>query len=554
MPSPLWVIGIDGCEPALLHQWCDEGVLPNLATCRARGSSGALLSTTNMLTSAAWTTIATGANPGRHGIYNFAERVCGEYRLRLPTAQDRQLPSFWEIASEAGRTVISARVPMSYPVGPVNGLQVADSLAPSPSVPGFAYPPSLARDLRRRFGHAFWLEPVDLIHSGRYYHILKGLLDSVDRTFELFRYLLARERADLFFGVVREADYAGHSFWGFHSGRLSTHDPYLANDLQPALRQVYERVDQRLGELLEHMPSQTNLLIVSDHGMGAEWQGPSCVGPLLEAAGLMVQRTADDKPAPGRWQRAREEVSRRVPWSLRRRLRPLSSSSWSQGFTQSHLAAIDFGQSRAFSYLSGLAGEVWLNLKGRDPQGMVEASGDEQAELEHDIAELFGTCRESHSDKPLATRVWRRDELFNGPCRDRLADVHISLDLDLPIESLYAQFRGREVALRAPRRADGRTGTHRPLCTFLASGPDIASGGPGVTGTLMDVAPTVLALLDVPIPESMEGRALEAALHPWVRPRAGGVPDFTPAALPEPRYTESDLALVEQRLTNLGYL
>jgi predicted AlkP superfamily phosphohydrolase/phosphomutase len=549
---PLWIVGIDGCEPSLLDQWCAEGLLPNLAACRQGGATGTLLSTPNILTCAAWTTIATGANPGQHGLYNFAERVAGEYRLRLPTAQDRQLPAFWECASDAGRSVVVARVPMSYPVRPVNGLQVSDSLTPSPHAPGFAYPASLARDLRRRFGHAFWLEPVDLMGSGRHYRILDGLLDSVDRNFELFRYLLARERADLFFGVVREADYGGHAFWGFHSGKASTHDPYVARDLRSALRQIYQRIDRRLGELLEDLPSGANLLIVSDHGMGSNPRTPGCVGPLLEAAGLMARREPGAQTRPGAWQRARSAISRRVPWSLRRRLRPLDAATWSRGFTAFHLSEIEFDRTRAFTYLAGLAGEVWLNVAGRDPLGLVQP-GAEQAELEHDLARMFLGCRDTASGAPLAQRVWRRDELFSGPHTHMLADLHVTLDLDLPLEGLRAQFRGRDLELTPPPAAP-LPGSHRPRAVFVACGPDVAADGPSVDGTLMDVAPTALALLNVPIPPCVEGRPLTEALQDCVRPTAGDSLPSPAENLPPVSYTEEEMALIQQRLTHLGYL
>lgn len=549
--GPLWIIGIDGCEPSLFNQWCDEGLLPNLAACRRSGAAGTLLSTPNMSTSAAWPTIATGANPAMHGMYNFAERVPGEYRLRLPTARDRQLPAFWELASDAGLSVVTARIPMSYPVAPINGLQVADVLAPSTHSPGFAYPESLARDLRHRFNHAFWLEPIDLMGSGRHYRIRDGLLDSVDRTFELFQFLLAREQADLFFGVVREADYGGHAFWSFHSERVSSHDPYIARDLQPALQQIYQRIDRRLGELLERLPSGANLMIISDHGMGSAPQAPQYVGPLLKAAGLMVP--ASSEPArPSPWRQARETISSRIPWSLRRRFRPLDEDTRSRGFTAFHMASIDLARSRAFNFLSNLTGEIWLNIEKRDRMGMVKP-GAEQAELEQDIIRLFLNCRESASERPMVDRVWRRDELFHGPQIELFADLHARLDLDLPIKSIHTRFRGQDLQVAVENPPEPQLGGHRPQALFVAAGPDVSTAATTVSGALEDVAPTALAMLGVPIPQFMEGRVLAEALRPQLQylqaPQEHSLPE-----LPEISYTDSDLTLVEQRLTNLGYL
>ena len=550
---PLWIIGLDGLEPDLLARWSAEGHLPTLSACMARGRHGRLLSTPNQLTSSAWMTVATGCSPATHGVYNFQERVPGEYRLRLPTAADRSLPAFWETASDAGCTVITARVPMSYPVRPVHGLQVADWLAPSPNSPGFAYPESLARDLRRRFDHAFWLEPTDLLNSARYYRVLQALLHNADRTFELFDYLLSRERADLFFGVVREADVAGHIFWGFHAGTKSCHDPYLTRDLQEALRQVYERIDQRLGEMLARMPSGGNLLIVSDHGMGSRPHGPDYVGPLLEQAGLMVRHPAPTAP-PRRWPQVREAACRHIPWSLRRRLKPLDADTWSRGFTQSHLAHIDFARSRAFSYLYSTMGEVWLNLQGRDPQGVV-APGREQRELEDALADMFAGCEEMATGRPLVESVWRRDELFAGPHRDIFADLHVRFDPDLPAHGARARFGGRELAVPPFPAPQGPAGFHRPYGVFVACGPDITGAPQPVAGALDDVAPTALALLGLPVPCFMEGRVLNEALTDSMDRQYADLPVSRAAsAVPEPAYSAADLTRIEGRLAELGYL
>ena len=491
--------------------------------------------------------MATGANPGAHGVYNFQERVPGEYRLRLPTANDRKLAAFWELASGAGLSVTTARVPMSYPVRPVNGIQVADWLAPSPHAPGFVYPETLRRELLRRFPRRYWLEPVDLARVAPQ-RALRGVLESVDHTFGLFRYVLDQRPADLFFGVVREADVAGHLFWDFHSGAREAPGQH-GEAMAQAVLTVYRHIDQALGELLASMPAEANLLIVSDHGMGAAPQAPRCVAPLLEAAGLMA-RTADaGNQTPGALARLRGRLAEALPWALRRRLRPLQPEDWAQGFTGAHLASIDFARSRAFSFLSLMTGEIWLNVEGRDPQGTVRPAEREQLEL--DIQELFATCEDADTGKPLVRNAWRRGDLFHGPYQDILADLHIEFDLEANPRAVRSRFREYEVVVELPADAPAG-GMHRPYGAFLASGPGIRHREKPLAGALMDLAPTALALLDLPVPDFVEGRVLAETLVP--RGGDGQGPRDRSAGRTSARYTRDELAIIEKRLSRLGYL
>lgn len=544
---PLWIVGVDGLDPCLLARWSAAGELPTFARLSARGVSGQLLSTPNQMTSSAWVTIATGANPGAHGVYNFQERVPGEYRLYLPTANDRKLAAFWELASGAGLSVTTARVPMSYPVRPVNGIQVADWLAPSPQAPGFVYPETLRRELLRRFPGRYWLEPVDLARTAPH-KALRGVLESLGHTFALFRYLLDRRPADLFFGVVREADVAGHLFWDFHAGTRETPGKH-GKTMAEALLAVYRHVDQALGELLTTMPANADLLIVSDHGMGASPHAPRCVAPLLEAAGLMVRNPADvagDVGLVARWRRWAAEA---IPWALRRRLRPLRPGDWADGFTNAHLATIDFARSRAFSFLSLTTGEIWLNLEGREPQGTVRPA--EREQLEQDIQELFAACEDAETGRPLVRNAWRRQDLFHGPYQGILADLHIEFDLEAQPRVVRSRFRERDVIVDLPPGGPSG-GMHRPYGAFLACGPSIGHREKPVVGTLMDLAPTILFLLGLPIPDFCEGRVLREILAP--RAHAVDGPRQRGAGFRAARYTREELATIEKRLAQLGYL
>ncbi|MGI5820319.1 MAG: alkaline phosphatase family protein [Armatimonadota bacterium] len=557
MCTPLWIIGLDGLDPDLVLRWVTSGELPTLASCMERGVFGTLRSTCNELTTSAWTTVATGANPGAHGIYNFQERVPGEYRLYLPNSTYRGLPAFWDVAGDDQRRVILARVPMTFPLQPLNGLAVADWLAPSPATAGFTYPEQLGPELVRRFGHALWGDPVgDHMMRGFRDHrrFLRRLIARVDQTFDLFQHLLSMQDTDLLFGYVQDTDVAGHILWRHHDAGSPLHRPDTPPDLRDALLSVYQRVDRDLGRLLERREFDGNLMIVSDHGMGANTLGPHCVAPLLEAAGLMVCHQNGDR-SPGVLRRLRQAVSRRIPWHIRRRIKPIDGDTRSRGFTELWLSHIDFSRSRAFSYFQLQVGEIWLNLRGRDRDGIVEP-GAEAEELIADITRLFLEARDPETGCCPVEEVRRREELFAGEYTRTMPDLLVRFREGVQVHGLSATLDdGSQIAVRPPPDgADASSAHHRLHGTLIACGPDIVAGDRPLCADLMDVAPTALALLDTAIPSHIEGAVLEAMLGDTVRSRiADSAPPRRGRGAPL-AYAPGELGLVARRLRGLGYM
>ncbi len=557
MSKPLWILGVDGLDPDLVARWTKAGELPILAELIDSGTYGRLRSTYNQLTASAWVTMATGANPGANGVYNFQERVPGEYRLTLPMSHSRQLPAFWEIASDAGQIVSNVRVPMTYPVRPVTGYAVADWLAPSPESPGFAHPPELAGELVGTYGRAFWTEywpDAPPQATGKYDSGLQRVLDGADTTVAVFADILARKPTNLFFGVIRETDVGAHVFWAHHDpdyphqpdsgGRCSEIDPLLA---------VYQRVDSAIGRLLDETGFEGNLLIVSDHGVGPNTRGPQYVRGLLEASGIMVAKE-DSAQRPGLLSRIKSAITRHIPWHIRRRLKPLDQETRSRGFTAELMGDIDFGRSRAFSYLCVQTGEIWFNLHGRDPQGII-SPGAEANELFQRIQKLFMQAEDPVTGENPVVEVKRREDIFSGDHMEVIPDIHVRFRDGVYVHGLQSTTKdGRQVSAppiaEDPRRPSG---FHRPYGTLIASGPDIRSSTETVSGHLKDIAPTALSLLGLPVPKHVEGRLLHKVVNPDI---TASVSDDSGPDRPgvQETYSDEELQDVQKRLEDLGYM
>lgn len=159
MAGQIIIIGMDGADPDLVLRWAGEGRLPAMQKLLDRGCGGTLWSTPNAMSPAAWSSFATGLNPGRHGVFYFLDRKPGTYELMHAGSRTRDGLSFWKAASLAGKKVAILHEPMTYPAEELNGVQVCGWLAPGANAPGYTYPTELAAELRAQF-------PDFVLHTG----------------------------------------------------------------------------------------------------------------------------------------------------------------------------------------------------------------------------------------------------------------------------------------------------------------------------------------------------------------------------------------------------
>ena len=212
---------------------------------------------------------------------------------------------------------------------------------------------------------------------------------------------------------------------------------------------------------------------------------------------------------------------------------------------------IDWSRTRA--YAQGNFGQIFLNVKGRQPQGCV-APADVRPLLEDLKAGLLAIPH-PETGAPLVERVYERDELYHGPhaaprARPDGRPGRLAVPDDRPAR-LHHQ-PGDLARLRADRRPpDGGDPRRRRA---PPSAPARRPTGP----TLLDIAPTVLHLLGVPVPADMDGRVLTEILDPALATAgapARAEPAPTDAARRSPAaYTEEEDAEIQQRLADLGYL
>lgn len=535
MGARVLVLGLDGATWAVIDRLGAR--LPHLSRLRREGASGPLRSTVPPMTLPAWTSFTTGVNPGAHGILDFTRRVPGTYRLEWLDRTHRRVPSVHRWLSDRGRRVASIAVPGTWPPEPVDGVVVAgfDSPVATAAEAVHCAPRSLHDALVDRFGGWRYADFQEgRLDDAWFAHARGALLREIGRKEAVCRWLLDRETWDLFMVVFGESDTAAHHFWMFHDPASPRYRPGGPD----VVGEVYRRLDAAVGELARRAEV---VCVASDHGFGPASDVVVYLDRWLEEAGWL--RFAGGGGGG--------EALRRLAlgWPVERLVRRVPPGWLAAAETRARWGTIDFRRTRAWSDELSYAPTIHLNVRGREPWGTVDDVDRAVADLERAL--LAWTVE----GRPVVERVVRRAEAWRGPAAEGAPDLVLELALrdgasltPLPSARVPAgtTWRRLDPAEHAGGKGLGTNGAHRPEGVLLLHGPGVRRGA-RVEAGLVDVLPTLLALLGEPAPEGVEGRVIAGALvDPAEPPR---LPAPAPA---RPRPGGGHLAL-RRRLEQLGY-
>jgi predicted AlkP superfamily phosphohydrolase/phosphomutase len=557
MSNQLLIIGLDGGTYDLLQPLIAQGEMPHLAGFLQAGSWGRLASTVPPFTAAAWSSFATGHNPGMHGILSFqrADRY-HHYERNKGFNDARQLKRpIWQYLSDNGRRVAVVNVPLSYPPQPVNGIMITGMMTP-PGQP-FTFPRALADKL------GDYHIDVDFIRAkgefAQYAFPEKTvMLDEIEASTRsrtaVCRQLLAREKWDLFMVVYTGTDRINHFFWDELQHLRDPQANGTPDPLLPRLREYFRALDRDIGALMAQVGPQAHLLLMSDHGFGKSPTRRFAVNIWLEKLGLLNPRQGENWFSLGYW---RMKVGRN-PWLKKAARRLLSQRMQDQLSRQADDAAggslIDWERTSAYSvpiYFSVCG--IGINRADEQAQGLV-ASGAAYEALRDRIIAAAQQVRDPENGRRIVLEAQRREELFHGPHVPEFPDIILILDPDY--------VGGKSVAGKqlVEPEVPFRSGEHRADGIFAAFGPHIRPTAdlPGLQ--LTDVTATAYYLLGVPVPDDLDGRVLAEIIDParWAQapPQYATVPlsAATTAGDAAASYSDDQEAAVEERLRSLGYL
>lgn len=565
------VIGLDGVPFEYLDPMLAAGQLPNLAGLIERGLRAPLHSVYPPMTPAAWPSFATGKNPGKHGVFGWWELVEGgsEPTILPVSAESIRGDTIWGLLSRSGLRVGVMNVPLTYPARQVNGFLIAGFDSPfedMPSTPGLAYPPQLLAELE---ANGIRYKVLDFIESDLPLEA-SLLLESLDHWIAIeieqtraAKWLMERFSPHFMIIVYHIADYFMHR----------------ARRASIVVQRSLETLDHCVGALLEQCSEDTTVIVMSDHG-SIELKKYIYLQNWMVSQGLLkfkniVPLDNLEIIIKAELRRAHKDIAPDIIRALSDQL--LSFWRWLPKQLQHDLTHellrrfpaccmsdlnIDWANTRAFTISA--YGEIYINVRGRQPGGIVD-SGREYEKL---VAYLIGELkklRDPETGELVMANVVHKEDYYHGPQTEKAPDILCFLrDMAYyfmrynyymrPATTFLALQHSSNIVIESITPDDDFLGDHTPYGILIASGNAMKERGHLPPARIIDLTPTILALCGVPIPADMDGKVLDQ----WFRLPEDS-PQFEPAAPDNAttrmraKYSEETAQSLRRTLRLLGY-
>jgi predicted AlkP superfamily phosphohydrolase/phosphomutase len=495
-PPKVVLIGLDGADWNVARPLVEAGRLPVLASLVAQGASGDLRSLEPMISPALWTSVMTGVRPERHGIHDFVFKQAGVDEQPIVNATIRERLALWNILSALDVTVGIVDWYATWPAEAVNGFIVSDRIKTTGGAgEGVVFSSVGALDASLSaappLGPLPALERLARAGDPPPEGLGKALKEDLYRA-GVARDLYAKHQPDFFAFYLKGIDAVSHFYWKHHEPDGEAFGAIAPEEIErfgAIVTDYYELCDHVLGRFLEVVDRETTVMVLSDHGFHTFARPDSLVfdlDRLLAALGLLE---FEDPALAGR----RSE----------RRIRMAGTRAYAHEGTKIVSA---FGQRDQ---------PVYLNVAGRDPQGVIDPA--RLAEEREAIRARLAALR-TDLDTPLFSRVEVREAPPGTGRQEPDLVVRVNREIAFDYEVLVD---GRPYALAETFfwEYGNISGTHRLEGILVARGPAIRPGATPRDATLLDVMPTVLHLMGIPIPEDLDGRVLSELLAQGVGPR-----------------------------------
>lgn len=453
------VLGLDCATPQLVFErWRKD--LPTLAGLMDSGSWGRLESSNPPITVPAWSCMMSSKDPGELGFYGFRNRKDYSYDgLFFANSNAMKEDRAWDILGRAGKKVILVGIPQTYPPRPVNGEMITCFLTPD-TRSQYTFPPALKAEVER-VAEGYILD-VDDFRTDDKQRILDTIHQMTVKRFRVMRHLLQSREWDFAMMVEMGIDRIHHGFWKYMD---PTHPKYEAgNPWENSILEYYKLVDGEIARVLEGIPQDTVVYVVSDHG-ARSMIGGICVNEWLMQKGYLTLKETPKTPTPiGKVE---------IDWS--------KTMAWGEG---------------------GYYSRIFMNVQGREPQGVIPAADYEKVRRDL-IAGLQGICDEQ--GRNIGTVVHRPEDIYrkcNGVPPDLLTYFG-----NLDWRSVGSVGMGSIWTYENDTGPDDAN--HDWHGIFIRRDPARPAQGEMQGLRLFDMAPTILKDFGLPIPGDMIGKAID---------------------------------------------
>jgi predicted AlkP superfamily phosphohydrolase/phosphomutase len=557
MGTKVLVIGLDGATPELVDRWVAEDKLPYLKQMLQKGVYGKLKSTYPPISPAAWTTFATGYNPGKHGTFDFRDYDPKRYSCFADTIVDSNAfagKSIWDLVGATGQKVGVITVPVTYPAWKVNGFMISGYPTPD-AAKSFAYPPEMGERIPPLTENSAFFKSAP--HSA----VLKELNRITHLRTDVSIAELSKEDYGLFIMVIGATARAHHDWWKFIDPDHPAYDEKEAALYGDYILQVYQAADACIGKFLEVVDDQTTVIVMSDHGGMAHPKHYFNTNYWLRTLNLLKPSPKANRKQGGlnaAFKQFYRAKIRRLPYleklyrSLPQGLKKFATNLDSQ--TMMNLDVIDWKHTKAYRFPMYPPVEgIMINVVGRQPEGCVQP-GEEYEDLRTRILSEVRNLRHPETGEPIVLEAYRREEIYHGE------RIETAPDIILVTQDYYKGGTGiDELISEVPVDVLSKlSGLHRMDGIFVAQGPHIRRNSRLEGAGIIDVAPTILYALGMSIPSDMDGKPLLSIFdESYTRQTEASYTDerkVEDVASDDYGYSEEEEESVRLKLEALGYL
>jgi predicted AlkP superfamily phosphohydrolase/phosphomutase len=554
MGKKLLVIGLDGASFNVLDSLIEKGYMKNLARLIEGGARSDLETTFPPITAVAWSSFMTGKNPGKHGIFEFVRLDHDSKRELAVNASFRHGRAIWDMLSDAGKRVIVHNFPCTYPPHDLNGLMIADFMTPR-GRRDFTRPQGLLAELEEKFG-PYRLHLNQTYSGGNVEGVLDELFDELEYKAKVTEYLMTSYEWDAFFQYFWGTDRIQHELWHVFDDSHPRHNKEEARHYLDRVYEYFNRVDEVVARLITLSGDDPLVWVASDHGFGPAHKYCSFNIWLLQEGFLKLKTDALTRLKKmmfsiGLTPETAFKLIKMLPLGALRPARGVSNNAGASKLLSTFFLSfndVDWNRTQAFS--KGNYGQIYVNLKGREPNGVVE-------EHEYDavcekVVERLKALKDPTTGEQWAGQVFRREQVYQGPRVADAPDVAF-----LPRDMRYlplgnADFTSNKFMVDA----FGISGCHRMNGVMIGNGHAVKPHTRLDLARIVDVAPTLLYLMGETLPDDMDGRVLTEIISEEylkahsIQYAAGSGDDQTGGV----EFSAEENAEIIESLKNLGYI
>ena len=546
MKNSVIAIGLDAADPSIVEAWMSQGHLKNIRQLRDKGAYGRLKTFEHYRAETPWTTFLTGCAPEKTGYWSPLKYYADTYTVEKVEAYNySDYQPFYTL--DQGKRVAIVDMPHTRLAENLDGVQLLGWGAHSPQCPSGSKPEALFQEMVSAHGEhpVFRKDGADTLNVPALKRLAENLKTGIARRASICQDLIKRDNWDLFLTVFGETHAVGHYFWHFSQPEHPLYEQFKSCfDSDPMLA-VFEAVDQAIGDIVAHAPDDAQVVVFAAHGMGSNvmdlpsliylpefmyrFNFPGKRGLAAGKEGTKLEGYISDEAAKKNgwaktvWNLKYEQnplkrfLKAVLPERIKNKLtsyfdgpagNDLVSPFWlkQQGIPQPFQPAIWYSrlwpQMKAFALPSFSEGYIRINLKGRDAQGIVPAS--EYDSLCNELIEALYQMKDARTGQPMVDRIIRTRQ---SPLDD---------DPKLPDADLVVIWQEKTAADAVDIPNMGRigpvpflrTGSHRSDGFIVVQGEGVEAGSNLEQGHSLDLAPTIMNLMDSPLPDYFDGKPL----------------------------------------------